>query len=381
MQYNLLKLLLILALFSSGAAIEKSNTEYAAIPVSKEVILTPEEQWVQDTMESMTLPQKVGQMIISGVDGRSLSDDEALMIRSGQVGGVIFLGHNVKNSDQFTQLINDFPENLEIPLFMSIDQEGGRVQRLPLNKSEYPNALTIGKSPDKAYEYGVKIGQAVQSFDLNLNLAPVLDVFSNPENKVIGNRAYGTTPEIVASVGVDVMTGIQETGIISCIKHFPGHGDTIIDSHEGLPVVNHGLDRLMSFEWIPFKRAIDKGADMIMTAHVLLPSIDKNDPATLSKTIISEHLRGDLGFDGVVITDDLVMGAISKKYQYETAVRKAVDAGVDIMLISDNDYVDEIQHALFSAVRSGELDEERIDVSVERILKIKYKYLKKNSVD
>ncbi len=226
-------------------------------------------------MESMTLPQKVGQMIISGVDGRSLSDDEALMIRSGQVGGVIFLGHNVKNSDQFTQLINDFPENLEIPLFMSIDQEGGRVQRLPLNKSEYPNALTIGKSPDKAYEYGVKIGQAVQSFDLNLNLAPVLDVFSNPENKVIGNRAYGTTPEIVASVGVDVMTGIQETGIISCIKHFPGHGDTIIDSHEGLPVVNHGLDRLMSFEWIPFKRAIDKGADMIMTAHVLLPSIDK----------------------------------------------------------------------------------------------------------
>lgn len=112
------------------------------------------------------------------MDGRSLSDDEALMIRSGQVGGVIFLGHNVKkNSDQFTQLINDFPENLEIPLFMSIDQEGGRVQRLPLNKSEYPNALTIGKSPDKAYEYGVKIGQAVQSFDLNLNLAPVLDVF------------------------------------------------------------------------------------------------------------------------------------------------------------------------------------------------------------
>lgn len=182
----------------------------------------------------------------------------------------------------------------------------------------------------------------------------------------------------MASVGVDVMTGIQETGIISCIKHFPGHGDTIIDSHEGLPVVNHGLDRLMSFEWIPFKRAIDKGADMIMTAHVLLPSIDKkNDPATLSKTIISEHLRGDLGFDGVVITDDLVMGAISKKYKYETAVRKAVDAGVDIMLISDNDYVDEIQHALFSAVRSGELDEERIDVSVERILKIKYKYLKK----
>lgn len=392
MQYTLLQLLLMLAMLSSGAAIDESEIEYIGMPFgapisvqgSEAVVeepLTPDQIWLLETIEEMTLPEKIGQMIISGIDGQSLSDDELLMIRSGQVGGVIFLGHNVKGSEQFEKLIDGFPDNLDIPLFMSIDQEGGRVQRLPLNRSDFPSALSIGKAPDDAYEYGVMIGQAVKDFDLNLNLAPVLDVFSNSENKVIGNRSFGRTPETVAYVGVDVMLGMQDSGTISCVKHFPGHGDTLVDSHEGLPVVDHDLDRLMSFEWIPFKRAIEYGTDMIMTAHVLIPSIDKEDPATLSKAIISEHLRGGLGFDGVVITDDLVMGAISKKYPYEVAVRKAVDAGVDIMLISNNNYVDEIQHALYSAVRNGELDEERIDISVERILKLKYKYLIKNSVD
>lgn len=374
MQYSIIKVLCTLILFTAQVNMpDPVVTE--DIPV-----LSPDEVWVQEKLLEMSLPDKIGQMIISGVDGKSLSDDEYLMINSGQVGGVIFLGHNVKSADQFRQLVSELPQSPDIPLFLSVDQEGGRVQRLPLNKAEYPAALSVGKTPESATQHGVSLGEAVQSFDLNLNLAPVLDVFSNPKNKVIGNRAFGRTPETVSFVGVDVMRGIQETGTISCVKHFPGHGDTIMDSHEGLPVIRHDLSRLENFEWLPFKKAIDQGADMIMTAHVLIPAIDKEDPATLSKEIITSHLRELMGFDGVVITDDLVMGAISKKYPYETAVRKAVDAGVDIMLISNNNYVDEIQHSIYTAVHNGEIEIERIDRTVERILKLKYKYLVKDDM-
>ena len=369
MHYTLLKLLCTLLVMTAQV-----NTQAVDVKVDPPV-LSQEETWVQEVMSEMNLPDKIGQMIISGIDGKTLSDDEFLMINSGQVGGVIFLGHNVKSTDQFNALVDALPQNTDIPLFLSVDQEGGRVQRLPLNKSDYPAALSIGKTPEAAHEHGLELGLAVQSFNLNLNLAPVLDVFSNPKNKVIGNRSFGRTPETVSFVGVDVMQGIQESGTISCVKHFPGHGDTVMDSHEGLPVIHHDVERLESFEWLPFRRAIENGADMIMTAHVLIPSIDAHDPATLSEEIISGYLREQMGFDGVVITDDLVMGAISKKYPYEVAVRKAVDAGVDIMLISNNNYVDEIQHALYTAVQNKEIDIDRIDKTVERILKLKYKYL------
>jgi len=339
-----------------------------------EVPKSPEEIWIENTIESLTLPEKIGQLIITGLDGENLKDDEELMINSQQVGGIIFLGHNVKKEVQFLELRNSIPKT-EIPLFMAIDQEGGRVQRLPMNRSDFPSALNMGETPEKAYAYGEQIGEALLNFNMNMNFAPVLDVFSNPYNKVIGNRAYGRSPERVATVGVDVMKGMQSTGIITSVKHFPGHGDTSMDSHEGLPVVTHKLERLLSFEWIPFKAAIESGADMVMTAHILLPEIDPEYPATMSKVIITEHLRGTLGFEGVVITDDLVMGAISKKYPYETAVLKAVEAGVDILLISNNDYVDEIQHALYRAVQNGTIEESRIDDSLKRILALKYKYL------
>jgi beta-N-acetylhexosaminidase len=314
-------------------------------------------------------------LILTGLDGKTLLDDERLMIQSGQVGGLIILRHNVKSSDQLMTLVESVSDEHEIPLFLAVDQEGGRVQRLPLNKSDYPNAQKIGETPDIAFSYGQALGAAVKGFGLNLNLAPVMDVYSNSDNKVIGNRAFGKTPERVSAVGTEVMQGIQSEGIISCVKHFPGHGDTYIDSHVGLPIVSHNLERLMSFEWIPFQTAIESGTDMIMTAHVQIPKLDAQYPATLSKTIIQDYLRGALAYDGVVITDDLVMGAISKRYDYQEAAKLAIEAGVDVLLISDNDYVDEIQHALYTAVSSGEISEARIDKSIKRILSLKYAYL------
>ncbi len=354
-------------------------------PEAPKVELTPSQVWAEAQLSQMNLPQKIGQMILTGIDGKTMTDDERRMIHSGQIGGIIFLGHNVKTESQFMDLVGNVSQGSGIPLILAIDQEGGRVQRLPLDRSDFPSALEIGSRPESAFDQGQVLGSAVKRFGLNVNLAPVLDVFSNPQNKVIGNRAFGRTPETVAYVGVDVMQGIQSQGIAACVKHFPGHGDTTVDSHEGLPVIEHDAKRLMAFEWIPFKRAIDAGADMIMTAHVLIPALDEKYPATLSRTIVGDYLRGQLGYDGIVMTDDLVMGAISKKYTYSEAVRLAVEAGVDMLLISSNDYVDEIQHTLYSAVKDGEMDEARIDASVMRILELKYKYIvesqEENSVD
>ncbi len=368
MQYALIKVLVVMALISS------QHTAVLGPEEPEPEMIDPAQVWVDQIIEELTLPEKIGQLIITGIDKKILSDEEELMINSKQVGGVIFLGHNVKNSDQLLELRKSIP-NTRVPLFFAIDQEGGRVQRLPLDKSDFPSASKIGLDPEGARGHGEKIGHALVKYGMNLNFAPVLDIYSNPYNKVIGNRAFGSSPEIVSSVGLDIMQGIQSQKVIAAVKHFPGHGDTIVDSHVGLPVVEHDLERLLNFEWIPFKNAIDNGADMVMTAHILLPELDSERPATLSKTIITDHLRGNLGFNGVVITDDLVMGAISKKYPYEFAVLAAVQAGVDILLISNNDYVDEIQHALYRAVQNGELSEERLDASLQRILHLKYKYL------
>jgi len=342
--------------------------------------INPEVEWVESVIRELTLPEKIGQLIVTGLDSTTLTDDESLMIRNNQVGGIIFLGHNIKSEQQLrllqAEIQNEIQSASDIPLFLAIDQEGGRVQRLPLDKSQFPSALQIGKNDENVYDYGSKLGTVVKSFELNVNFAPVLDIFSNPKNKVIGNRAFGTAPEIVARIGTLVMKGIQDQGVIACVKHFPGHGDTSVDSHIGLPVIQHNVERLKNYEWIPFQTAIDNGAEMIMTAHILLPKIDPDYPATMSDEVITGVLRNDMGFDGVVITDDLVMGAISKQYSYEEASLKSFKAGVDLLLISNNNYVDEIQHALYSAVKRGELEESRVDESVKRILSLKYKYLK-----
>ncbi|MPN25095.1 Beta-hexosaminidase [bioreactor metagenome] len=219
-----------------------------------------------------------------------------------------------------------------------------------------------------------------------MNFAPVLDVNSNPKNPVIGSRSFGSNPDIVSSLGVETMKGIQEENVIPVVKHFPGHGDTSVDSHVGLPTVNSDLDRLQNFELIPFAKAIENDADMVMIAHILLSKIDSENPSSMSKTIITDILRNNLKFDGVVITDEMTMGAIIKNYSLNEAAVKSVSAGTDIILVGHG-YNNEIGviNALKSAVSKGEISQERIDESVYRILKLKEKYNLKdeiiNSVD
>src|SRR5690606_28584713 len=218
-------------------------------------------------------------------------------------------------------------------------------------------------------------GKLVSSFGFNVNFAPVLDINSNPENPVIGDRSFGNNPDVVSKLGIQMMKGIQGENIIPAIKHFPGHGDTSVDSHVELPVVQKTMAELEQMELIPFKQAIAEGADMVMIAHILLPSIDPKFPSSMSEAIITDLLREKIGFDGVVITDDMTMEAIKNSFDIGKASVMSVKAGADIVMVAHEfENVVKAITALTTAVENGEITEERIDQSVERILKLKNKY-------
>ena len=263
-------------------------------------------------------------------------------------------------------------------MFISGDEEGGSVSRMPKELRKSPSNRIIGdRNDDKlSYNIGKMIGKEIRSFGFNMNYAPVLDINSNPNNKVIGNRSFGNNVEVVNRLGIQTMKGLMDSNIISVVKHFPGHGDTSIDSHISLPVVEKDLEKLNSFEFIPFKKAIENGVDAIMVSHILLTQIDKNNPATMSKAIVSDILRGDLGFNGVIITDDMTMGAITKNYSIENAAINSINAGTDIVLVCHQyKNIKSTIEAIKKAVNVNKtISEERINESVYRILKLKEKY-------
>ncbi len=339
-----------------------------------------------EQINNMSMDQKIGQMVIVGLDGYTLDDNAKEMINNYYVGGFIFFGNNVENSQQLLKLINDLKsENIKnnIPLFFSIDEEGGIVSRMPDEFTKIPSNRIIGQKNDKtlSYNIGSVIAEQIKSFGFNMNFAPVLDIDSNPNNPVIGKRAFGSNEKIVSELGIETMKGIQSKGVISVVKHFPGHGDTSVDSHIGLPIVDKELNNLMQFELIPFIKAIENNADAVMVAHILFNRIDPNNPATLSKPIINELLREELGFNGVVITDNMTMGAIMENYDIEDAVVKSVNAGSDIVLVCHG-YENQVKalKALKKAVENGMISEERIDQSVYRILELKNKYNLKDDI-
>ncbi len=335
---------------------------------------------IEDQIREMTLEEKIGQMMIVGFNGYAVNDHIREMIRKYHVGGIILYDYNVESTSQLLALINTLKSvNAvnKIPLFITVDEEGGRVSRMPPEFLNLPTNEAIGDidNPQLSFEIGKVIAEQIKAFGFNMDYAPVLDINSNPNNPVIGDRAFGSNPQIVSRLGVQTMKGIQAGGVIPVVKHFPGHGDTSVDSHVGLPAVDHDLNRLRSFELIPFEAAINNGADAVMVAHILLNKIDPRNPASLSKTIITNILRNQLNFNGVVITDDITMGAIVENYDIGNAAIKAVNAGSDIILVARG-YNDEIKviNALKNAVESGIIPRQRIDESVYRILKLKEEY-------
>ena len=354
----------------------KQNTNKSSQAVPTPIPVDP----IKQEINKMSLDEKIGQMVMSGIDGYTINDSTVRLIKDYHVGGIIILGENIKSSNQLLSLVNSLKTtNLsnKTPLFLSIDQEGGRVDRLSKEFIKLPDNKTIGNvnNSEFSYKIGQIIAEEIKSFGFNMDFAPVLDINSNPKNPVIGNRSFGANPQVVTRLGIETMKGIKSKGVISAVKHFPGHGDTSTDSHVGLPRVNHDLKRLKSFELIPFEAAVKNNVDVVMAAHILLPKIDAKYPSSMSKTIITDILRNGLKFNGVVITDDMTMGAVTKNYDIGDAAVTSVNAGCDIILVCHG-YDNEVSviNSLKKAVQNGTIKEERVNESLYRILKLKSKY-------
>lgn len=340
----------------------------------------PAIQNLDQKISQLSLEEKIGQMLFAGISKTGLTETDKKLIDQYKVGGIIFFKENLQSSNQILHLLKEIKQaNKEnaFPLLLGIDEEGGRISRLPKEIQSLPSSLEVGNSNHVsfAYDIGRILGKELSAFGFNLDFAPVLDINSNPNNPVIGDRSFGNTAEVVSSYGLETMKGLHSENIISVIKHFPGHGDTDVDSHLALPMIDKTKAQLEQLELIPFKQAISQNADAVMIAHILLPEIDSSYPASMSKKVITDLLRNEMQFDGVVITDDLTMKAITNTYSIEEAAVQSVKAGSDILLIAhDFKHVERTIQALLKAVEAGEISEEQINASVKRIIQLKEKY-------
>lgn len=339
---------------------------------------------IKDKVESMSLEEKIGQLFIVGFEGEEINDEIVDLVKNQKVGGLIYFSRNIVDSNQIINLNNEIKAiEKDIPLFISVDEEGGVVSRVPEEFVKLPSSGYIGQFNDEnlSYNVGKIIAKELNSLGFNMDFAPVLDIDSNPNNTVIGERAFGNNSEIVSRLGIKTMEGIKGGKIIPVVKHFPGHGDTDVDSHYGLPIVKKTLEELENLEFIPFKNAIDNGADVVMISSIILESIDNEYPATMSKKVTTDILRDSLGFDGVIATDDMTMGAIVDNYNLADAVIMSINAGSDLVLVCHgyDDIINSIV-AVKDAVNSKIISEEKIDESVYRILKLKDKYNVNNKV-
>jgi len=333
---------------------------------------------IQQALASMTLDEKIGQMIIAGFYGTEAEGYLTSLVNEANVGGIIFFGRNFSSLNQTTEILNDLKKlDPVIPLFLSVDEEGGSVSRLPNEIDDLPSARWFRKNvgQDKAFELGVVIGETLNEFGFNMNYAPVLDVDNDKTSSVMGSRSYSTDPEVVGEMGSMVAKGMEYAGVISVVKHFPGHGDVAVDSHEGVPVLRFSMERLTQNELKPFAIAISNDIPAIMVGHLAIQIIDKKTPASLSYPILTGLLRQTMGYDGVIITDDLGMGAIRKDFSQSEAAVLAVMAGADVVMVShyENDPFRVIE-ALKKAISNGEITEARIDERVTRILRLKIRF-------
>ena len=357
---------------------------------------------IDEIINNMTLEEKITQMMMPSIRSNNLyvsNEKIDSLIEQYDFGGIILFKDNINNTEQTIDLIDNLQQNAKksknsIPLFIGVDQEGGSITRLTTGTSFSGNmALAATNDSDNVLKASNIIGKELNALGFNIDFAPSLDINDNPNNPVIGVRSFSDNYDIVSKYGKEYIKGLHQNKIIAAAKHFPGHGNTETDSHIGLPLINKTYDELKENELIPFQSAIDDNVRMIMTAHIMFPLIENETyesiqdhqmitlPATLSKKIITNILREDLGFEGVVITDALDMDAIKLHFDKKDVYKLAINAGVDLLLMPinlNNDYIElEIQeniNMIKKMVKNNEINEDMINNAVKRILKLKYDY-------
>ena len=338
---------------------------------------------VDQLLESLTLDEKIDQMffvtpeVLTGV-GQVISAGETtrLALEEHPVGGMIYFAANFQNRDQTVTMIQNSQDYSRIPLFIGVDEEGGKVIRIANNPemetTKIEDMKTVGESKDlnRAYEIGQTLGSELSELGFNVDFAPVADLLINPNNTEIGTRSFGNDPKIVSQMVENVVKGLEEKNVSSVLKHFPGHGSTQTDSHTGKSLSTRTTEELKKNEFLPFQAGIDAGADFVLISHMTLTEATKEQlPASLSKEVMTDWLKGELGFQGIVITDSFSMGAIVDEYALSDAVVMSINAGADIILMPPD--LEKAHQAVLAAVKDGTLSEERIDESVRKILKLK----------
>lgn len=375
---NIICLIMVLVMLISGCSKGgMSEIDEPATQVETQV------DWVDLIMDDMTLSDMVYQMMfvtaesITGVSCATRAGETTKnAIGEYPVGGIIYFAKNLQNRQQTIDMISGTQSYSKIPLFIGVDEEGGRVARLGKNKSMgttlLPAMKTIGNSGDvkKAFEAGVTLGNDLKSLGFNVDFAPVADVLVNEKNSEIGDRAFGREPALVAEMVREITKGIESCGVSAALKHFPGHGSTYQNSHNGYSESTRTYQELKNCEFLPFAAGIEVGADFVMVSHMtLVNATEEKVPSSVSEEVITKFLIEELGFNGIVITDSFNMGAITKMYSQQEAVVKAVNAGADMILMPQD--VKKAHDAVTEAVEMGIIPRERIENSVRKILTVK----------
>ncbi|MBS1961914.1 MAG: beta-N-acetylhexosaminidase [Bdellovibrionales bacterium] len=323
--------------------------------------------------------EQLGELFLMGFSGTELADDTAAFLSQARIGGVVLFAANYENPEQLATLINQVQECRagEAPLWITVDHEGGKVQRFKEGFTRLPEAGTIAKkgSPKLLFELSEFVAAELKAVGVNVNFAPVADINSNPQNPVIGMRAYGEDEDSVSKMVSAFVRGHLHQGVQPCVKHFPGHGDTTTDSHFALPKVTDSLDALRAREFRPFTKAFKSGCRWVMTAHVLNPNLDPKFPATLSKRVLTDILRDEMRYTGLVVSDDMEMKAVTDHFGAEEAPRLAIEAGCDLLIYRSEAAGRHAYASLLKALDEDRLDPERVLESAELSRELKQEFL------
>ncbi len=350
-------------------------------------VIPTQEQLLEEYLETMTLEEKVGQLFYvtmgnlsqptleTSNSGLAVTDTEIATIQNFQPGGVILMGGNIQSDIQVQELTAALQQNSRTPMFIGVDEEGGIVSRLGssegISMANVGTMQSIGATGDeaKAYETGATLANDLSALGFNMDFAPVADVLTNPNNYEIGSRSFGSDSNLVSNMVASEICGLQENGVSAVTKHFPGHGGVIGNSHENLQYVDTTLDVLCQQEFQPFQSAIEVKTDAILVSHLVLRSVDADNPSTLSESVVTGLLREELGYDGVIMTDSFQMGSITENYEQSEAAVTSIQAGCD-MILMPMEY-EACYQGVLQAVQDGRISEEQINASCMRILRAK----------